>query len=114
MVVSRLVRERWLCADRPLMCLANVGDCVLRQELLNNDTAHEDVCSVGRIMIELMEEDTSILRPKEARLARPEVWEDETGIKAFLGKTQKTSLADSRRGGTGGNPGCRTKTEKTE
>lgn len=51
----------------------------------------EDVRSVGYMMLELMEADTSLARPKSIQLQRSENWKDGTGIKEFLAATQTMS-----------------------
>ncbi len=47
----------------------------------------EDVRSVGYMMLELMEADISLARPKSIQLQRLENWKDGTGIKEFLAAT---------------------------
>lgn len=51
----------------------------------------EDVRSVGYMMLELMEADTSLARPKSIQLQRPEDWKNGTGIKEFLAATHEIS-----------------------
>ena len=51
----------------------------------------EDVRSVGYMMLELMEADTSLARPKSIHLKRPEKWKNGTGIKDFLTATHAMS-----------------------
>lgn len=43
-------------------------------------------------MMELMERESSIHRPTQVSLARPEVWKDEWGIKDFLDATKTEPL----------------------
>lgn len=51
----------------------------------------EDVRSVGHMISELMEADTSLARPKSIQFQRPERWKDGTGIKEFLAATHTMS-----------------------
>lgn len=75
-----------------LIVLANVGDCMLDQHVLTDANARIDVCSVGFVMMELMERENSIRKPTQISLARPEAWKDESGIKDFLNATKTESL----------------------
>lgn len=52
---------------------------------------NKDVRSVGYMMLELMEADTSLARPNSIQLQRPEHWKDGTGIKEFLAATHTMS-----------------------
>ena len=95
-------RSNWvspikLGIERQLTYIANIGDCILEENVLTDETGRLDVCSLGFMMIELMESDTSLRQPKQARLARPEVWKDESGIKEFLDATQNSSLIDLKK-----------------
>lgn len=71
--------------------LANIGDCVLEERRLTESMEKEDVRSVGYMMLELMEADTSLARPKSIQLQRSEDWKDGTGIKEFLAATHTMS-----------------------
>ncbi len=51
----------------------------------------EDVRSVGYMMLELMEADTSLARPRSIQLQRPQEWKDGTGITDFLAATHTMS-----------------------
>ena len=51
----------------------------------------EDVQSMGYMMLELMEPDTSLASPKSVQLRRPGNWKDGTGIKDFLAATHTMS-----------------------
>ena len=44
--------------------VANIGDCILEERRLTESMEKEDVRSVGYMMLELMEADTSLARPK--------------------------------------------------
>ena len=74
--------------DEPV---ANIGDCILEERRLTESMEKEDVRSVGYMMLELMEADTSLARPKSIQLQRPEDWKNGTGIKEFLAATHETS-----------------------
>ena len=52
---------------------------------------NEDVRSVGYMMLELMEADTSLANPKSIQLRRPENWKNGTGIREFLAATHTMS-----------------------
>lgn len=64
---------------------------MLEERRLTESMEKEDVRSVGYMMLELMEADTSLARPKSIGLQRPENWKDGTGIKEFLAATHTTS-----------------------
>lgn len=51
----------------------------------------EDVRSLGYMMLELMEAETSLAKPKSIQLQHPEDWKDGTGIKDFLAATHTMS-----------------------
>lgn len=55
-----------------------------------------DIRSVGYMMLELMEADTSLARPKSIQLQRPENWKNGTGIKEFLEATHTMSREQLR------------------
>lgn len=54
----------------------------------------EDVRSVGTMMMELMEPETSLSNPGSITLQHPERWKDSLGIKSFLAATAMSRLID--------------------
>ena len=58
------------------------------------ESKRKDICSVGFVMMELMEPTTYILNPHSTELQSPERWEDGSGIKEFLEATQNQSLEE--------------------
>ena len=54
----------------------------------------KDVKSVGTLMMELMEPETSLLDPGSITLQHPEKWKDSLGIKSFLAATNESRLVD--------------------
>ena len=49
--------------DEPVV---NIGDCILEERRLTESMEKEDVRSVGYMMLELMEVDSSLARPKSS------------------------------------------------
>jgi hypothetical protein len=58
------------------------------------ESRHDDVRSLGFVMMELMEPSTYLLHPRSAELKSPENWKDGFGIKDFLRATQNQSLEE--------------------
>ena len=79
--------KRWL------INIANIGQCGLDEQDLTSTAGLDDARSLGYMMMELMEIKTSILQPRSITLQSPQLWEDNTGIKKFLGATQHESIA---------------------
>lgn len=66
---------------------------MIEQRRLSDQTARRDVKSIGHMMMELMEEGTSLLEPASVTLKEPLVWQPDL-IKHFLAATQTSSLAE--------------------
>jgi hypothetical protein len=69
---------------------ANIGESFVRKRYITVENKSYDVCSLGFVMVELMEPTTYILDPYSTELRNPEKWRD--GIKNFLNATQKLPL----------------------
>ncbi|KAH9208846.1 hypothetical protein DL95DRAFT_449626 [Leptodontidium sp. 2 PMI_412] len=72
--------------------IANIGESFVRNIYTTAENRHDDVRSIGFVMMELMEPTTYILNPHSAELRSPEKWKDGSGIKGFLSATQHQSL----------------------
>ena len=58
------------------------------------DGEQKDVQSVGTIMMEIMEPETSLLHPGSIVLQYPDKWRDNIGIKSFLTATAVATLQE--------------------
>ena len=69
----------------------NVGYSLLQNKSLS-DGERSDLDSLGRMMIRLMEIETSLRSPQAQDLEKPELWKP--SIRQFLGKTFNSTLRD--------------------
>ncbi len=86
----------WLKRDGAVK-LANVGDAMLNDVKISEDTERKDVCTVGLVMKELMEPETSLQNPDSIVLKYPENWPDGWGIRTFLKATQSSTLDELKK-----------------
>lgn len=86
----------WLKRDGAVK-LANVGDVMLNDVKISEDTERKNVCTVGFAMKELMEPETSLQDPDSIVLKYSENWPDDWGIRTFLEATQSSTLAELKK-----------------
>jgi len=86
----------WLKRDGAVK-LANVGDAMLNDVKISEDTERKDVCTVGLVMKELIEPETSLQNPDSIVLKYPENWPDGWGIRTFLEATQSSTLDELKK-----------------
>lgn len=59
----------------------------------DENSSRGDVKSIGYMMMELMEEGTSVLAPESVELQDPQAWQPDL-IRRFLAATQTSSLVE--------------------
>ena len=83
----------WVARDGSVK-VANIGDSLLSNVRSNKEKEREDVQSLGLMMVELMEPDTSLSCPTTLELQHPEAWPDGQGIRAFLALTRTATMQE--------------------
>ena len=86
----------WLKRDGAVK-LANVGDAMLNDVKISEDTERKDVCTMGLVMKELMEPETSLQNSDSIVLKYPENCPDGWGIRTFLEATQSSTLNELKK-----------------
>ena len=72
--------------------LANVGDSLVNDEILDDERERSDIRSLGTIMMELTEPEKYLLDPKSIDLKNAGKWKNGLGILDFLASTRDQSL----------------------
>ena len=72
---------------------ANIGESMAHGKGLNQLREKEDVRSLGWLMMEIMEPETSLTRPQSMHLLQPRRWENGLGIKPFLESTCDSTIS---------------------
>ena len=70
---------------------------MLNDVKISEDTERKDICTVGFLMKELMEPETSLQNPDSIVLQYPENWPDGWGIRTFLEATQSSTLDELKK-----------------
>jgi len=73
---------------------ANIGDSFIEERQLNPDSERNDICSLGAVMMELMEPTTYILDAQSTKLKDPDKWKNSLGVEDFLAATHHKSLQE--------------------